>query len=304
MHTDKEIYLIFRHCPDLLFQLAGKPSPGPCSVSSVEVKALQRTMDCLIVPEDDSATLSVLEIQFQKSSTIYTRTAVEMASIQEMHSMRSVEGIILFAHRKLDPQTPPWSHIIQAVYLQDELEKLEATQPDHPLINVFRPLFEPSDQVLEQNAGVYYRQLQRSPLTESQREALCDVFVSWFADRFSHKTLKEIQMQFVERPDIQNTVLGRELIQIGIAKGLDEGRALGVNEGRALGVDEGRTGGIQQSVLCIMAKKWGSIPPLEAKVCRLGLEEIQNLPSDLFDMSTPEDLEHWLLQASRKKSKK
>ena len=109
-------------------------------------------------------------------------------------------------------------------------------------------------------------------------------------------------MQFVELPDIRDTVLGRELIQIGIAKGIDEGRALGFsegwalgfNEGWALGFNEGRTGGIQQSALCIMAKKWGSIPSLEGKVRRLSLEEIENLPEALVDLNTPEDLERWL----------
>ncbi len=103
-------------------------------------------------------------------------------------------------------------------------------------------------------------------------------------------------MQFVELPDIEDTVLGRELIQRGVGKGQVEGRV----EGRV----EGQVEAFQKAALRIMAKKWGSLPALEAEVRRLSLEEVSNLPSDLFDMSTPEELERWLFRAKGKKSGK
>jgi predicted transposase YdaD len=73
MKTDKELYRIFAAAPGWLFQLTRLPSPGKCSLRSFTVKALQRDADGVVVPEDVTQPLTVVEFQFQRDDAIYTR---------------------------------------------------------------------------------------------------------------------------------------------------------------------------------------------------------------------------------------
>jgi hypothetical protein len=62
----------------------------------VTVKAISRTMDGLVTPANPSSPLSIVEFQFQRAEDIYTRIVIEMASIQQQHDHRGVQGIIFF----------------------------------------------------------------------------------------------------------------------------------------------------------------------------------------------------------------
>ena len=83
MKTDKELYRIFEVAPEWVFELAGLPSPGKSTLQSVTVKALERRADGVIVPEAPDQPLTIVEFQFQADDTIYRRTVVEMAAVQE-----------------------------------------------------------------------------------------------------------------------------------------------------------------------------------------------------------------------------
>ena len=98
MKTDKELYRIFEVAPEWVFELAGLPSPGKSTLRSVTVKALERHADGVIVPESLEQPLTVVEFQFQADDTIYRRTVVEMAAVQEVYPGRVVHGIIFFGY--------------------------------------------------------------------------------------------------------------------------------------------------------------------------------------------------------------
>jgi len=70
MRTDSHLYALFRECPQFIFELAGIPSPGPCRMEQVTVKAISRTMDGLVTPADPAAPLIVVEFQFQRDEDI------------------------------------------------------------------------------------------------------------------------------------------------------------------------------------------------------------------------------------------
>src|SRR5208337_2307289 len=108
MKTDKELYRIFEVAPEWVFELAGLPSPGKSTLRSVTVKALERRADGVIVPEARDQPLTVVEFQFQPDDTIYRRTVVEMAAVQDAFPGRVVQGVIFFGYNNLDPQTVPW----------------------------------------------------------------------------------------------------------------------------------------------------------------------------------------------------
>ena len=108
MDTDKQVYSIFEAHPRWLFELTGLPWPGKCRFASVELKAISRTTDGVIYPEDLAASLTVAEFQFQYDSTIYNRIVIEMSLLQQENAGRAIQGCIFFLNQSLDPRTEPW----------------------------------------------------------------------------------------------------------------------------------------------------------------------------------------------------
>ena len=95
-----------------------------------------------------------------------------MAQVQMQCAMRLVQGIIFLAKASMDPSTEPWKScgLVRSVYLMEELNAIERQTPDHPLVAVLKPIFEPSNDTLEKEAGIHNRRLQHSALSQEQRE--------------------------------------------------------------------------------------------------------------------------------------
>lgn len=155
MDSDKHLYVIFEVNPEWFFELTGRPSPGPSRFVSVNVKAIERRADGVVIAEATSEPIFVTEIQMQSDEGIYRRVVIEMAIIQSEHPRREVEGIIIFATREMDPRTEPWIQVVSTYYLDEMLEKLSGRCPEHPLVAVFQPLVEKNRELLGRNAARY-----------------------------------------------------------------------------------------------------------------------------------------------------
>jgi predicted transposase YdaD len=205
-------------------------------MQSVALKALDRTTDSLIVPDDKSQALTACEYQFQLDRTIYARTVVEMALIQMKYPEREIQGVTLFGTPSHDPEIRPWNRVVDCFNLEAVVNRLELTDPAHPLPAVFKPLIVQNEEVLEREAVGYLRRIRASPLDEPLRATLEDVFVSWFEQRFKDKTAEEISAMFQqELPDLRETRSGQQLIEIGRKEGRNEGLEKGLEQGRESG---------------------------------------------------------------------
>lgn len=225
MRTDKQLCLIFEANPQWLFELLGLPSPGPCRFQSISLKAIEQTADGVVIPDALDAVVTVVEIQFQRDDDIYNRVVIEMALVQRKLAGRLVQGIILFADERLDPRTLPWCQVVKAHSLVETLTRLAAEQPSHPLVAVFRPLFEEDDEKLEQEAGSCYNQISTSDLDEPLKSVLLEVFINWLEQRFVEKGKAEIEEMLIgQLPDLRETQSGKDLIAIGIEKGIEKGK--------------------------------------------------------------------------------
>ena len=242
MKTDKELYKIFGVAPEWVFELAGLPSPGTSRLQSVTVKALERQADGVIVPEAPDQPLTVVEFQFQKDDTIYRRTVVEMAAVQDVYPGRVVQSVIFFGYNNLDPKTAPWTQVVRSYVLSDLLRRWERKQPKHPLVAVFKPLLAESEETLQRQAAGYFRAIKQSSLNATCKRTLEEVFVSWLEQRFKDKTKKEIEMMLLgELPDLEETASGKDLIRIGEQRGEKRGIRIGEQRGKKRG--EKRAGG-------------------------------------------------------------
>jgi len=308
MRTDKQLYRVFEANPDWVFQLARLPSPGKSSMRAVTIKALERNADGVIVPEAIEPPLTVVEFQFQKDETIYTRTVAEMIAVQEANRMRPVQGLIFFGYNNLDPQTAPWNRVVQAFTLREVVGAFEQDHPGHPLVAVFKPLLVEDDVALEAEAVGYYRTIKYSELPTACKTSLLDVFVSWLEQRLSHKNKKEIEIMLLgELPGLEETQSGRDLIRIGEERGIRVGEERGIRVGEERGVrvgeergirvgeERGEQRGLQKAILVSLRARYGAVPaPLQEKIRTLTVDEAERVLECLPQCPTLEALIPWL----------
>lgn len=272
MRTDKELYRVFGACPDWVFLLTGLAAPGKSTLRSITLKALESRLDGLIVPDDHGQPLTVVEFQLRNDETIYLRTVAEMSGSQKQFPGRGVQGIIFFKSRSMDPRTQPWTKVVHSFVLRELLEELEAAQPGHPLVAVFKPLLTPHEEDLAQNAARYYRTIRRAAIERRAKRALLEVFVSWMEQRFKTSGKKEIEAMLLgELPNLEETQSGKELIRIGEKRGFERA------------IEE------------FLQAKHGQIPKgLRGKVQKLDIEQARRLLRQLPRCDSLRDVESWL----------
>ncbi|HQZ67526.1 MAG TPA: DUF2887 domain-containing protein [Planctomycetaceae bacterium] len=167
MDTDKHLYEIFEACPEWVFELIRRRWPGPCRFQSVTIKAIQRSADGVLIPEETNEAILVIEFQMYFDQHVYGRVVVEMAVIQKEHAGREVQGILIFGSKELDPTTAPWSQVVAVYYLDEMLTELEKTSLDHPLLALFQPLIEKDTNGFKRKRPSTILRLKRSPQTNA-----------------------------------------------------------------------------------------------------------------------------------------
>ncbi len=199
MHTDKHIYLLLGADPEFLGLLTdGLRIAGPYGFEAIDVKALERRIDGVVLPEQPEEPIWAIEVQAQRDPAIYHRLLIDMGLVGERHLGREVRGLLLFISPAQDPKTEPWHSAmvrdpqlpIRRVYLIDVLKRLERTQPDHPLLATFLPYLIDDREQLRDQAPLAYRHLQQAPLSDPVRRRCLEVFQSWLLARFDDLTLK------------------------------------------------------------------------------------------------------------------
>ena len=277
MKTDKELY-DFEVAPEWVFELAGLPSPGKSTLKSVTVKALERRADGVIVPESPDQPLTIVEFQFQTDDTIYGRTVVEMAAVQQAFPGRVVQGIIFFGYNNLDPQTVPWTQVVRSYVLPDVLREWERKQPKHPLVAVFKPLLVESEEALQRQAAGYFLAIKHSSVSPACKRTLEEVFVSWLEQRFKDKTKKEIETMLLgELPDLEETASGKDLI-----------RMVSRAEKRAW----------EEAILAFLATRHGTLPAaIQEKIARLTAADAKRMMQFLAQCQSLDEVTQWLAGA-------
>lgn len=173
MHTDKQIYLLLGADPDFLRLLTGGLRiAGAYQFEAMDVKALERRIDGVVLPEQAEEAIRVIEVQAQRDHRIDHRLLIDMGLVGERHLQREVHGLLLFMSPAQDPKTEPWHDLlnrdsnapIRRVYLSDILAQLEHTQPEHPLLATFQPYLIDDRAQLREQAPLAYGRIQRAPL--------------------------------------------------------------------------------------------------------------------------------------------
>ncbi len=201
--------------------------------------------------------------------------------------------MIFFGYNSWDPKTEPWTQVVSRCVLSEVLAAIERERPKHPLVAVFKPLLAESDELLRRKAVEYYRSIKYSELTETRKSALEAVFISWLEQRLK-QSKKEIEAMLLgELPDLEETPLGKELIQIGEQRGEQIGEQIGEQRGKEQGLKQG----LQEAILLVLNGRYGAVTPsLEAKIRCLSAEDAKRLLQCLSssECSALDDVDQWL----------
>ncbi len=295
MKTDASLYQIFRQLTAQLFEIMGEPHPGPCVFKSVVMKDISRTMDGLVIPENPLLPLWIVEVQMFKDLIIYMRTGIEHASVQIEYLPREVRSVIIFGSADLDPQTQPWVGFIKVVYLDKYLEDLEAEDPEHLLVALFRPLYAKQNSEVEKWASHDYGILKSVAATDPNCKDLPEIFKQWLVQRFKQLSLNQINSMMIELTPIEDTVAGKELIDIGIVRGMERG----MERGR----EEGREEGMETILVRLIQRRFGNGEFMwEPRVRGLHVDKLAALGDALLDAATAEELDSWLTAQGARRS--
>jgi predicted transposase YdaD len=236
MKTDKELYQLFRKCPELLKDFICINSPASYRFRAEELKEFTRRVDGFFISREERWSY-VVEFQAYVDPDIYRRAVVEQILLSQQHPNKKVALVIVFFAKRLDPKTEPWNTFclsdnpyFRKHYLVDILERLAEKDPNHSLVLLFKPLVEKPHN-LEKTAREYYRRLSDLPLPSQKRQTLLDIFEYWMLQLFKDLPVEEVKMMYTPLTPLEETRGYKDLI----AKGEAIGEIRGEKRGELLG---------------------------------------------------------------------
>jgi predicted transposase YdaD len=250
MKTDEFFYMIFRRRPELLFELLGLPREDDYLFESVEVKHTKKRIDGLFVSQQGKAPNVFAEFQGYKDKTIYWRTLRQVATWYEQHpdDKSSFRMVILFLNRNLDPGPPKeiadGSCPLTRAYLPECLSRISGKTS--PLV-VLEPLVLEDASELRERAPSWKGALRDLNLEEKDRIFWVELLEYAVIQRFPSLTMQEIRKMLQMTP-LEETVAGKQLIAMGISKGIQEGIQKGIQKGKLEGIQEGKLEGLERGL--------------------------------------------------------
>ena len=284
MQTDIPLHEIFTRHPEWIADAMNEPFPEPCTFSSPVIKRVERRLDGLVSPIDQTKPLRVIEFQFYPDDDIYYRAVEERIAVHRMHPGRTVEAIILFAGSALDKRPEPWTTLVKAMYLDQEMVVLAQRYPQHPLPKLLGPVFEKDETKLENEARLVYEILGAMPNhSQAECEQLQAIYTSLIFSRFETRTYQEITTMLTTL-DITKTRAGRDLI------------AMGAIEGEARGEARGKAA----TLLKLLSKRFGSLPAgMIEQIQHMNYVQLELLDDQVLDTPNLAKLAKWLEQQKK-----
>ncbi len=286
METDTALFEIFESNPDRFEELTDLPLPEFKSAKSQTLKkTLQVTCDLLFEPVSKAAPHWIAELQMYFDHSIFNRADLARAMVWKSlnkssdclrmgYQPREVKGIVIFGDRTLLPGNLDRHSSIEFLFLDELIEKLRTRNPDSPLLAVLAPLIVDDNQ-LEKQASTYYNAIRSNPnLKDDERKVLSNVFIHFISQRFKHFDSQQFQTMLAKLTPIEETCVGKELIEKGIRTGIEKGIKAGIEKG------------IEKSTIAIKMILAGKVDQEIADLTELPLKTIQDMRKNL---ESPED---------------
>jgi predicted transposase/invertase (TIGR01784 family) len=280
MRTDTIFYQLFQSYPSLLFELVGLPpeTAQGYQFSSAEIKERSFRFDGIFCPNTPDKFIWFVEVQFQKVEEFYRQFITEiMLYLNQYAPVQDWRAVAIFPNRTTEPQRfLHYSELfaserVRAVYLNE----IEA---ESPYLSLVKLIITPEEQVIEPARELVLKHREVSGLLEFVETIL--------AYKLKHLTREEIAAMFTLGDLKQTRVYQdayREALQVGETRGREEGK------------QEGRREGELRTILRILDRKFGTLPPqLVSQISALPIERLDDLADAVLDLQNLDELVRWL----------
>ncbi|MDM8524913.1 DUF2887 domain-containing protein [Desulfococcaceae bacterium HSG8] len=236
METDTLFYKLFKRHPGSFFRLAGLDIKGKYEFESITTKTTEKRFDGFLKDAYGTGPNVFSEFQGWDDSKIYWRFFREVFTYYEQTDTdRPFVAVLLFTNKKYDPGECPVSckppHRFIRLYLPDCLKKLGKKAGE---LTVLKPLMLPRKEHLPRAVTDWKAEIRSLELPENKIKELEDLLIYAILQRFSKLTREEVE-KMIEMTPIEKTVVGQELIQIGMERGEEKGERKGIEKGMRKG---------------------------------------------------------------------
>ncbi len=232
MKTDALFYKLFRLSPKSLFRLVGMKLDGTYSFKSITLKTTEKRFDGFMKRTDGDGPNVFVEIQGYEDNTIYWRGFREVCVwYEENDSDRPFVLVVLFTDEKYDPDNQmlnprPPSRLV-CKNLADCLKKLVKKAG---VLTVLKPLglsdIKKNREKLPELVPQWEEEIRSLELSDNETRELTELLIYAVVQRFQKLTLKEVE-KMIQLTPIDQTVVGQELIQMGVYIGVEKGELIG-----------------------------------------------------------------------------
>jgi len=228
MKPDSLFYRIFKFDPGSLLRLIRLDVGGDYTFESITTKTTEKRFDGYLKPHGDNDPEIFLEVQGYGDNKFYWRMFREICSFYEQNESNShFIAVALFTNKKFDPgdcplDCNPPNRLIRA-YLPDCLKLLKGNAG---VLTVLKPLALARKAELAANLPKWKQDIKSLDLSKSESKTVLELLEYAILQRFKNITLEEVR-KMIELTPLEETVAGKELIQLGIEQGIDKGELIG-----------------------------------------------------------------------------
>jgi hypothetical protein len=161
---------------------------------------------------------------------------------------------------------------------------LHASASSSPVLHVLRPLAARDPDEIRQEAGRWAVEIRNLPThDEAERERLIDLLILFVVQRFGQMNREELAKMLQLTP-IEETTVGRELIEQGIEQGIQQG----IEQGEALVLERqiARKFGVTRRVVAAMLR-------------RLRRPDIEALSEYILDAESLAEVRAWITERTK-----
>jgi predicted transposase YdaD len=237
MKTDELFYELFKIDPPSLFRLVQLPLEGTYTFESITVKTTEKRIDGFCKRIDGQGPHVFLEIQGYDDPKIYWRALREVCTYYEQNDDTvPFVLIVLFLDAAYDPGNFPLSEVKPPhQFLTGNLIDCLQRVGEHPgVLTVLKPFVVTRKEQIFDEIQEWKTELRSLPFPAETIHILLGLLEYLIMQRFPKINRKEIESMLHLTP-IEETVIGKELIEIGEKKGLQEGLSKGLSKGELIG---------------------------------------------------------------------
>ncbi len=253
MKTDELFYALFKLDPHSLFQLVQLEIEGEYTFESISTKTTEKRVDGFFKRVDGKGPHIFLEVQGYHDPKIYWRLFREICTYYEQTDTDApFIGIVLFLEQKYDPGLPLLTSVPPAQLIRANLiDCLNAVWDRAGALTVLKPLALPDNAELSDAVRQWKEELTSLHLPVDKFQQLIELLEYVILQCFPSLPFKEVQIMLQLTP-LEKTVAGKELIQIGVerglVKGMEKGLEQGLQKGKRMGLQEGIEKGISKGM--------------------------------------------------------